>query len=112
MIALTNVTKQYGPRVLYKDASFQIRPGDKIGLVGPNGAGKTTVFRVITREEGVDSGTISVAEKLVVGYFSQNIGEMKGRSALEEVEGGAGRISLLAANLAKLEKALQDSATH
>ena len=79
MIHLTNVTKQYGPRILYKDASFQVRPGDKIGLVGPNGAGKTTIFRIITGEEGVDSGTISVEGKTVVGYFSQSVGEMRGR---------------------------------
>src|SRR5271155_1546207 len=110
MISFNNVTKQYGPKILYQGGSFQINPGEKIGLVGPNGAGKTTVFRVITREEGVDSGTISVAEKLVVGYFSQSIAEMKGRSALEEVEGGAGRISIVATNLARLEKHLQDTA--
>ena len=54
MIHLNNITKQHGQRVLFKDASFQIRPGDQIGLVGPNGAGKTTIFRIIMREEGVD----------------------------------------------------------
>ena len=88
MIHLTNVTKQYGPRVLYKDASFQIRPGDKIGLVGPNGAGKTTIFSIVTREEGIDGGDVNIADKLVIGYFSQDVGEMHGRSALEEVTAG------------------------
>jgi ATP-binding cassette subfamily F protein 3 len=110
MIHLTNITKQYGPRVLFKDASFQIRPGDKIGLVGPNGAGKTTVFRVITREEGIDSGDVNIAEKLVIGYFSQDVGEMKGRSALEEVMAGAGKVSKLAGEIASIEKKLQDCA--
>jgi ATP-binding cassette, subfamily F, member 3 len=111
MIALSNVTKQYGPRVLYQEASFIVRPGDKIGLVGPNGAGKTTIFRIITGEEGVEAGTVSVPDKLVVGYFSQDVGEMHGHSALEEVKAGAGKISELAAELAKIEKRLEASAT-
>ena len=75
MIHLTNISKQCGQSVLFKDASFQIRPGDKIGLVGPNGAGKTTLFRTIVGEEGVDSGEINIADRLVIGYFSQSVGE-------------------------------------
>ncbi len=109
MIHLTNVTKQYGTRILYKDASFQIRPGDKIGLVGPNGAGKTTIFRVITGEEHVDGGSVDVANKTIVGYFSQDVGEMHGRSALEEVKAGAGRVSELAAQITLMEKKLESS---
>lgn len=110
MISFNNVLKQYGPKILYQDGSFQINPGEKIGLVGPNGAGKTTIFRIIVGEEGVDGGSVSCAEKMVIGYFSQNIGEMKGHSALEEVEKGAGRISELGRKLAEAEKKLQDSA--
>ena len=71
MIHLTGITKQYGNKILYKDGSFQVRPGDKIGLVGPNGAGKTTIFRIITGEEGVDGGTINIADRLVVGYLDR-----------------------------------------
>lgn len=110
MIHLTTISKQYGHRVLYKDASMQIRTGDRIGLVGPNGAGKTTIFRIITREENVDSGQISIPEKAVIGYFSQDVGEMKGRSALEEVKAGAGKVSGLAEKITKMEKQLEDSA--
>jgi ATP-binding cassette subfamily F protein 3 len=110
MIHLTSVTKQYGQRILYQDGSFQVRPGDKIGLVGPNGAGKTTIFRIITGEEGVDSGEVNIADRLVIGYFSQDVGDMKGRSALAEVLAGAGRISDLAAKISLYEKQLQDTA--
>lgn len=110
MIHLTNITKNYGQKILYKDGNLQIRPGDRIGLVGPNGAGKTTIFRIIMREEGVESGTVNIAEKLVIGYFSQEVGEMKGRSALEEVKAGAGRISDLAARISQMEKKLELSA--
>jgi len=112
MIHLTNVTKQYGSRILYQNASFQVRPGDKIGLVGPNGAGKSTVFRVIVGEEGIDSGEVNIADRLVIGYFSQDVAEMKGRSALEEVKAGAGKVSDLAKDMAKLEKALEDAAVN
>lgn len=106
MIHLTNITKRYSHKTLYQNSSFQVRPGDKIGLVGPNGAGKTTIFRVITGEEGVDGGDISIESKAVIGYFSQDVGEMKGRSALEEVKAGAGRVSQLAIELAELEQRL------
>ncbi|OFZ21475.1 MAG: glycosyl transferase family 1 [Bdellovibrionales bacterium GWB1_55_8] len=112
MIHLTGITKQYGSRVLFSNASFQVRPNDKIGLVGPNGAGKSTVFRIIMRHEGIDSGTVNIADKLVVGYFSQEVGEMRGRSALEEVKAGAGKVSDLAAKIAEYEARLQDSAEH
>ncbi len=85
MIHLTDMTKQHGSRVLFKNASFQILPGSRTGLVGPNGAGKSTIFRLITGEESLDGGEISCAKKTVIGYFSQDVGEMAGRSALEEV---------------------------
>src|SRR4051812_21371102 len=110
MIHLKDVTKQYGSRILFQDASFQVRPGDKIGLVGPNGAGKTTVFRLIVGEEGIDQGDVNIADKLIIGYFSQDVGDMRGRSALEEVKAGAGRTSDLAEKIEKMEKQLQDSA--
>jgi ATP-binding cassette, subfamily F, member 3 len=110
MIHLTNITKQYGQRVLYENSSLQVRRGDKIGLVGPNGAGKTTIFRVITREEGIDSGDVNIAERLVIGYFSQDVGDMHGTSALEHVKAGAGRLSQLARQLKEIETKLEASA--
>ncbi len=114
MIHLTNISKQYGTRILYSESSFQVRAGDKIGLVGPNGAGKSTIFRIIVGEEGVDSGEVNIAERAVIGYFSQDVAEMKGCSALEEVMAGAGKVSDLAKELtaleAKLGEALDDDA--
>lgn len=106
MINLSNITKRHGQRVLYEDASFLVRPGDRIGLVGPNGAGKSTIFRLIVGEEAPDSGSISVLPNVIVGYFSQDVGEMKGRSALQEVMAGAGRVSELAEKLAQIEAEL------
>jgi ATP-binding cassette, subfamily F, member 3 len=103
MINLSNVTVAFGKRTLFQNASFLVRPGDKIGLVGPNGAGKTTVFRLITGEEHSDSGEVSIIPGTVIGYFSQSVGEMAGRSALEEVLAGAGRVHELGRELHELE---------
>ena len=92
MIHLTNICKQHGAQILFQDASLQILPATRTGLVGPNGAGKTTIFRLVTGEEETDRGEISCAKKTVIGYFSQDIGEMTGRSALAEVMSAAGEL--------------------
>lgn len=107
MISFNNVTKNYGGQVLYENASFLLRPGDKVGLVGPNGAGKTTVFRILMKEEGFDGGTVTIPEKLRVAYFSQNIGEMKGRTVIEEVMSGVARATELALAMREIEKELE-----
>jgi ATP-binding cassette subfamily F protein 3 len=107
MLHFSNVSKNYGEQVLYRNASFQVRPGDKVGLVGPNGAGKSTVFRIINGEEGSDGGTVTFSDKLVLGYFSQDVAEMKGRSAVEEVIAGVGRVSELARLIEECERKLQ-----
>ena len=85
------ISKQYGRQVLFVDASFQLSPGEKVGLVGPNGAGKTTLFRLITGEEQPDEGGVSVPRKLSIGYFRQDVEEMSGRSVLDEAIAGSGR---------------------
>lgn len=108
MISFNNVSKNYGGQILYENASFILRPGDKAGLVGPNGAGKTTVFRVLMKEEGFDGGSITVPDKIRVAYFSQNIGEMKGRTVIEEVMSGSAKASELATEIRKIEKKLEE----
>ena len=112
MIHLSGITKQYGNKILYKNGSFQINAGDKIGLVGPNGAGKTTIFRIITGEEGFDQGSLSKPDKVVIGYFSQNIEAMAGRSALEEVKAAHPALPKLTEEMKRLEKSLEDSAVN
>ena len=92
MISFNKVSKQYGKQVLFVDASFQLNPGEKCGLVGPNGSGKTTLFRMITGEEACDDGDVSVPKRLTIGYFRQDIEEMSGRSVLDEAIAGSGRL--------------------
>jgi ATPase subunit of ABC transporter with duplicated ATPase domains len=108
MIRLDNVTKQNGRQLLFIEASAALQRGEKIGLVGPNGAGKTTVFRLITGQEQADEGQVLVDRGVTIGFFSQDVGEMAGRSAVAEVMDGAGDVSGVAAELRDLEAAMAD----
>jgi ATPase subunit of ABC transporter with duplicated ATPase domains len=108
MIALSNITKQYGRQLVFVEASFQLNPGERAGLVGPNGSGKTTLFRLITGEEYPDDGEVTVPKKISVGYFRQDVEEMKGRSVLDEAIAGSGRVGELHHELESLNKALED----
>ncbi len=110
MIAFANVGKQYGRQILFVDASFQINPGEKVGLVGPNGAGKTTLFRMIVGEEAPDEGEVTVPKKLTIGYFRQDVEEMSGRSVLDEAIAGSGRLGDLHHELEALQHAMSDPA--
>src|ERR1700728_4580774 len=84
MISFSNINKQYGKQLLFVDASFQLNPGEKVGLVGPNGAGKTTLFRM----GGVE--------------------EMQGRSVLDEAIAGSGRVGDLHHELEALQREMSD----
>src|SRR5467141_2547841 len=108
MISFSHINKQYGRQVLFVDASFQLNPGEKVGLVGPNGAGKTTLFRMITGEETPDEGDVSVPKKLTIGYFRQDVEEMSGRSVLDEAIAGSGRAGDLHHELEALQHAMED----
>ncbi len=108
MIRLENISKQHGPQILFVDASAAINRGEKIGLVGPNGAGKSTVFRLIMGEESCDDGQISIDRNVTIGHFSQDVGEMKGTSAVAATMDGAGPVSALAAEMRELEIAMAD----
>src|SRR6187402_3313150 len=108
MISLTRISKQYGRQVLFVEASFQLNPGERVGLVGPNGAGKTTIFRMITGAESPDEGDVSVAKKMSIGYFRQDVEEMSGRSVLDEAIAGSGRLGDLHHELEALQHAMSD----
>ena len=108
MIRLDSVSKQHGRQILFLEASMGAFAGDRIGLVGPNGAGKSTVFRMIVGEEPPDSGNIVVEKGVTIGYFSQSVGEMSGRSVVAETVAGAGEVSVVGEELAQLENAMAD----
>src|SRR6185436_6147615 len=95
MIRLDGISKQHGGRILFLDVSLAVFRGEKVGLVGPNGAGKSTIFRMIVGEEEPDSGNVLVEKRVSVGYFSQTVGEMGGRSLLEETMADPARVDEL-----------------
>src|SRR5450759_442632 len=109
MISFSGIHKQYGKQLIFVDASFQLNPGEKVGLVGPNGAGKTTLFRMVVGEEVPDEGDVSVPKKLTIGYFRQDVEEMTGRSVLDEAIAGSGRVGDLHHELEGLHRAMEDS---
>src|SRR5258707_4393878 len=108
MTRLDNVSKQVGHQILFIEASAALQKGEKIGLVGLNVAGKTTLFGMISGQEPPDEGQVSLDRGITIGYFSQDVGEMAGRSAVAEVMDGAGPVSIVAAELRELETAMAD----
>ncbi len=110
MISFSNINKQYGKQLIFVEASFQLNPGEKVGLVGPNGAGKTTLFRMVVGEEEADEGHVSLPKKMTIGYFRQDVEEMSGRSVIDEAIAGSGRLGDLHHELEALQKALEDPA--
>jgi ATPase subunit of ABC transporter with duplicated ATPase domains len=108
MIRLDNISKQNGHQILFIEASATLQKGEKVGLVGPNGSGKTTLFRLVTGQEQPDEGQVAAERGVTIGYFSQDVGEMSGRSAVAEVMDGAGPVSEVAAELKELETAMGD----
>jgi ATPase subunit of ABC transporter with duplicated ATPase domains len=110
VIRLDSISKQHGSQILFLEASMNAFKGEKVGLVGPNGSGKSTIFRMIMKEEQPDGGQVSVDRNVTVGYFSQDVGEMKGRTVVEETMAGAGAVSEAAHEVHELEHAMGDPA--
>ena len=108
MISFSNVCKQYGGQVLFVDASFFVGDNEKVGLVGPNGSGKSSIFRLIMEEEHADDGVVDRPKRMTVGYFRQDVGDLKGRSVLAETLAGAGEAGALGEELKILEHKMND----
>src|SRR4029078_985075 len=108
MIHLDGISKQNGHQILFIEASAAFHKGEKGGLVGPNGAGKTRLFRLITGRDQPDEGQVVVERGVTIGYFSQDVGEMAGRSAVAEAMDGAGAVAQVAAELKAIEAEMAD----
>ena len=108
MIRLQGVSKQHGQQILFLEASMAVFKGEKVGLVGPNGSGKSTIFRLFMREEQPDVGQVVIEKGLTIGYFSQDVGDMRGRTVVEETMAGAGEVATYAHELHQLEHDMAD----
>jgi ATP-binding cassette subfamily F protein 3 len=71
MLTISQVTKAFGGRTLFEDASLQVNRGDRVGLVGPNGAGKSTLFSLILDEATPDAGKVSLERSASIGFLPQ-----------------------------------------
>ena len=106
MITLNHVQKQYGNKILFRDASLQIGVRDRVGLIGPNGSGKTSLFRMILREESIDEGEILIAKGVKMGYLPQEVISFKGNTVLDEVLKSLTNITSLQDKMKILEEEL------
>ena len=73
MIKVMNLNKSFGKQAIFEDISFNVNPGEKIGLTGRNGHGKTTLLKMIIGEEHADSGEIVIPKNYSIGYVTQHI---------------------------------------
>ena len=86
MVSINNLSLYFGGQDIFKDISFMINKGDKIGLVGKNGAGKSTLLKVLAKEQSYNEGNLSISNDLVVGYLMQDLDFVDSRSVIEEAQ--------------------------
>jgi len=108
VIHLENITKQFGPQVLFGDLTWNIKRGQKVGLIGPNGAGKTTLFRIITGELAPDGGIVRITRGVRLGCLPQEIATLAGRTVREEASEGLAEVRAVGARLDAVGHALAD----
>ena len=89
VVDFDGISKGFGDRLLIDNLTFKLPPGGIVGVIGPNGAGKTTLFRMITKQEQPDKGTITVGETVHLGYVDQSRDALDGKKTVwEEISGG------------------------
>jgi ATP-binding cassette subfamily F protein 3 len=84
LLSVSDVTKHFGPEPVLAGVTFEIRPGEKVGLVGPNGAGKTTLLRIVAGKDEADSGTVEVHASAKMDYLEQQPEWLAGRTLWDE----------------------------
>ena len=96
MLTASGLSRSFGPRTLFTDASLQLGPGRRIALVGGNGTGKTTLIETIVGLQDADTGEVHRPRDLRIGYLPQELPTETGRSVFEQVMLGAGPVTELA----------------
>jgi ATP-binding cassette ChvD family protein len=95
VIDFEQLEKGFGDNLLIDDLTFKLPPGGIVGIIGPNGAGKTTLFRMITKQEQPDQGTIKIGESVRLGYVDQSRDTLDGaKTVWEEISGGLDQLAL------------------
>ena len=109
LVTVDGVDVGFGARVLLRDVSFAVQPGDRIGLIGPNGSGKSTLLRLLAGERAPDAGEIGFARGVRVGYLPQDVLELPQGSLVESVRSAVGGRQEREAALAAVEQALAEA---
>lgn len=112
MISITNLSKNYGAKVLFENISLNINQGEKIGLIGPNGAGKSTLFSLILQETESSKGEVRVNKGVHIGYLPQEASFESERTVLSELMQGDERIMRLKKEKEALESINQAGSKH
>ena len=109
MIDFQNVSKSYGARDIFADASFRVEKGEKVGVVGPNGSGKSTLFAMICDELSADKGEITVPKKMRIGLLHQQLDFFRAEESLISFASAAsGETALIMKRIHELESELAE----
>src|SRR3989338_407497 len=112
MITITNLSKNYGNKVLFENISLNINRWERIGLIGPNGSGKSTMFHLILEEVEPSAGEIKLNKNIHIGYLPQESSFKSDRTVLAELTEGDERIMLLKKEKEELEEKLEAGSKH
>ena len=83
MLTISGITKSFGARILFEDASLQVNRGERIGLVGPNGAGKSTLFNLALGYDWPDEGEVTIERNATLGHLPQETAPAGDETVLE-----------------------------
>jgi ATP-binding cassette subfamily F protein 3 len=108
MVNIHNLSVSFQGDYLFEKITFQLKPGDRVGLVGKNGAGKSTLLKIIAGEQEYDTGQIATDKEISIGFLKQDIDFEKGRSVLEESYEAFTEIKKLEKQLAEINKQLAE----
>ena len=108
MLAVSNLTKSYSTRTLFRGINFTAGPRDRIAVIGPNGCGKTTLFEIIFGNITADSGSVTRRRDTTIGYLEQDVSDHSSRGLLEDVVAASTVVSGLAHRIEVLREELAD----
>src|SRR5574342_228006 len=106
LVAASGLSLAFGPKVLFRDASFALSRGDRVGLVGPNGSGKSSLLRILAGERSPDSGTLTWRRGARAGYLPQDVAALPDGPLLETVLASVPGRAALEERLSATESAL------
>lgn len=106
MLNIHNISVSFSGEYLFEEVSYQLSPGDRVGLIGKNGAGKSTMLKLLAKEYEVDQGTIAIDKNISLGFLKQDIDFEKGRTVIEEAQQAFTEIKALEQQIEEVNNAL------